>query len=74
MAGLLKLAGARCASPSRHKAVSLQCLVACLLQLDPKEEAKKKAAVSRAETKLAKMAEQAQGTRKISAFFTARKK
>jgi hypothetical protein len=42
--------------------------------LDPKEVAKKKAAASREENKLAKMAEQAAGTRKISAFFTAKRK
>jgi hypothetical protein len=38
--------------------------------VDAKEAAKKKAAASRAESQRAKFAEQAAGSRKISAFFS----
>lgn len=40
-------------------------------KLDPKEAARRKAEEGRAEAKAARMAKQAEGTRKISSFFTA---
>jgi hypothetical protein len=45
-----------------------------LLQVEPQVAARKKAEQSRAETKAAQMAKQAEGTKKLTAFFMKGKK